>query len=65
MKHLRGYTSGLAVPTYIINAPGGYGKTPVNPEYVLAIDENKVLIRTWQGKTFNYPNHAAQNPIDV
>lgn len=65
MKHLRGYTSGLAVPTYIINAPGGYGKTPVNPEYVLAIDENKVLIRTWQGKTFNYPNHAAHNSIDV
>lgn len=57
MKHLRGYTSGLAVPTYVINAPGGYGKTPVNPEYVLDINENEVIISTWQGKTFNYPNH--------
>lgn len=58
MKHLRGYTSGLAIPTYIINAPGGYGKTPVNPEYVLSLDEKEVVIRTWQGKTFNYPNHV-------
>jgi len=58
MKHLRGYTSGLAVPTYIINAPDGYGKTPVNPEYVLDINENEVVIRTWQGKVFQYPNHA-------
>ena len=57
MKHLRGYTSGLAVPTYVINAPGGYGKTPINPEYVLDINENEVIIRTWQGRTFNYPNH--------
>ncbi len=56
MKHLRGYTSGLAIPTYVINAPGGYGKTPVNPEYVLDINENEVIISTWQGKTFNYPH---------
>lgn len=57
MKHLRGYTSGLAVPTYIINAPDGYGKTPVNPDYVLSMDEHEVLIRTWQGEIFHYPNH--------
>jgi glutamate 2,3-aminomutase len=57
VKHLRGYTSGLAVPTYVINAPDGYGKTPVNPEYVLDINENQVQIKTWQGKIFNYPNH--------
>ncbi len=56
MKHLRGFTSGLAVPTYIINAPGGHGKTPVNPEYLLDINDDEVLIRTWEGKTFSYPN---------
>lgn len=58
MQHLRGYTSGLAVPTYIINAPDGYGKTPVNPEYVLDINDHEVAIRTWQGKIFRYPNHS-------
>lgn len=62
MQKLRGYTSGLAVPTYIINAPNGHGKTPVNPEYVMATNDNEILIRTWQGKTFNYPNHNALQP---
>lgn len=58
MKNLRGYTSGLAVPTYIINAPDGYGKTPVNPEYLLSINESEVLMKTWQGNLFQYPNHS-------
>lgn len=58
IQHLRGYTSGLAVPTYIINAPDGYGKTPITPNYLLSLDDEKVRISTWQGKTFDYPNHA-------
>lgn len=57
MKNLRGYTSGLAVPTYIINAPDGYGKTPVNPEYLLSINDSEVVMKTWQGTLFTYPNH--------
>ncbi|NLB54053.1 MAG: lysine 2,3-aminomutase, partial [Syntrophomonadaceae bacterium] len=58
MQKLRGFTSGLAVPTYIINAPDGYGKTPVNPEYLLSINESEVVMKTWQGNLFNYPNHS-------
>ncbi|HAP32021.1 MAG TPA: glutamate 2,3-aminomutase [Firmicutes bacterium] len=50
MEKLRGYTSGLAVPTYIINAPGGYGKTPVLPNYVLGKAEGSVLLRTWENR---------------
>lgn len=50
MKKLRGYTSGLAVPTYIINAPNGYGKTPLMPEYVITNDGNKLLLRNWEGR---------------
>ena len=56
MENLRGYTSGLAVPTYIINAPDGYGKTPVNPEYLLSINNSEVVMKTWQGNLFSYPN---------
>ena len=41
IEYLRGYTSGLAVPTYILNAPGGNGKTPIAPGYV--ISEAKIL----------------------
>ncbi|WP_028843172.1 glutamate 2,3-aminomutase [Thermodesulfobacterium thermophilum] len=56
MEQLRGYTSGLAVPTYIINAPNGYGKTPVSPQYVVAIGEGQVLLRTWEKRILLYPD---------
>ena len=46
----RGHTSGLAVPTYIVNAPGGLGKIPVMPNYILDMQDNKVLLRTWEGE---------------
>ncbi|MBO8137467.1 MAG: glutamate 2,3-aminomutase [Desulfotomaculum sp.] len=54
MEKLRGYTSGLAVPTYIINAPQGYGKTPVLPQYILESDGNKVKLRTWEKREIDY-----------
>lgn len=56
MEQLRGHTSGLAVPTYIINAPRGYGKVPVLPNYLLERDPGKVVIRTWEKRVFVYPN---------
>lgn len=54
MKHLRGYTSGLAVPTYIINAPKGGGKTPILPQYLVSLDGNQAVLRTWEGKLVDY-----------
>lgn len=50
MKKLRGYTSGLAVPTYIINAPNGYGKIPLMPEHVVSNDGNKLVLKNWEGR---------------
>jgi len=55
MEKLRGHTSGYAVPTYVIDAPGGGGKVPVNPEYVLSHNANRVVIRNFEGKVFEYP----------
>lgn len=57
IEYLRGYTSGLAIPTYILNAPGGNGKTPIAPQYVISRGKTSVKIRTWEGKIFDYPNH--------
>lgn len=57
MEKLRGYTSGLAIPTYIINAPGGGGKTPILPPYLLSLNEHEAVLRTWEGKIIHYPNH--------
>lgn len=54
MEHLRGYTSGLAIPTYIINAPQGGGKTPLLPQYLVSLDEHKAVLRTWEGKIVEY-----------
>jgi len=54
MEHLRGYTSGLAVPTYIINAPYGNGKTPIAPNYMLGKRGNQILLRTWENKIIPY-----------
>ncbi|NLN06650.1 MAG: glutamate 2,3-aminomutase [Firmicutes bacterium] len=57
MEKLRGYTSGLAIPTYIINAPGGYGKIPMLPQYLVSKDRDKVKIRTWENRILDYDNH--------
>jgi lysine 2,3-aminomutase len=55
MEGLRGHTSGYAVPQYVIDAPGGGGKVPVNPEYVLSRNADRVVLRNFEGKIFEYP----------
>lgn len=64
MEKLRGYTSGLAVPTYIINAPGGLGKTPMLPEYLISWDSDSITIRTWENKVVRYPNYKGTLPLE-
>ncbi|MFN2364724.1 MAG: glutamate 2,3-aminomutase [Halarsenatibacteraceae bacterium] len=56
MENLRGYTSGMAIPTYIINAPGGFGKTPINPIYKISQSNEHIKIRTWEGRIIDYPD---------
>jgi lysine 2,3-aminomutase len=62
MEKLRGHTTGYAVPTYVIDAPGGGGKVPINPEYVLCRNAGRVLIRNFEGKIFEYPETADGRP---
>ena len=54
VKALRGWTSGLAVPHFVIDAPGGGGKVPLLPEYVESITEDEVVFRNYEGKRFVY-----------
>ncbi|MCK4257986.1 MAG: glutamate 2,3-aminomutase [Halanaerobiales bacterium] len=56
MEHLRGYTSGMAIPSYIVNAPGGKGKTPILPNYIISREKDYVTLRTWEGEIIQYPN---------
>jgi lysine 2,3-aminomutase len=62
MEKLRGHTTGYAVPTYVIDAPGGGGKVPVNPEYILCRNAGRVLIRNFEGRIFEYPETADGKP---
>jgi lysine 2,3-aminomutase len=54
VKALRGWTSGLAVPHFVIDSPGGGGKVPLLPEYVEEINEDEVIFRNYEGKRFVY-----------
>ena len=51
---LRGHTSGFAVPTFVIDAPGGGGKIPVNPQYLISQSPDKVILRNYEGVLCTY-----------
>jgi lysine 2,3-aminomutase len=63
MESLRGHTTGYAVPQYVIDAPGGGGKVPINPDYVLSRNKNRVIIRNFEGRIFEYPEAADGTPL--
>ena len=66
IEGLRGHTSGYAIPQLVIDAPGGGGKVPINPEYVLEKNSKQLVIRNYEGKSFVYPEppKAVINPLD-
>ncbi len=55
MNNLTGSITGLAVPKYVIDAPHGGGKIPINPEYIISKDDQEVIMRNYQGKIYTYP----------
>ncbi len=55
MENLRGHTTGYAVPMYVIDAPGGGGKVPIMPDYIIDHDSERIMIRNFEGKIFEYP----------
>lgn len=54
IEGLRGHTSGFAVPQYVIDAPGGGGKIPLLPEYVIGREGDNILMRNYEGKLYRY-----------
>ncbi|MDW8310791.1 MAG: KamA family radical SAM protein, partial [Verrucomicrobiales bacterium] len=62
MAGLRGHTTGYAVPQYVIDAPGGGGKVPVNPEYVLSRNRDRVVLRNYEGRVYEYIEGASPAP---
>lgn len=54
IEALRGHTSGYAVPTFVVDAPGGGGKTPVMPQYVISQSPTKIVLRNYEGVITTY-----------
>jgi len=63
MEHLIGHTSGFAVPSYVIDAPGGGGKIPVMPNYLISWSTNKVILRNYEGVITSYKEPDSYEPI--
>lgn len=66
IEGLRGHTTGYAVPQFVIDGPGGGGKIPVNPDYVVENAEGKVVLRNFEGRHFEYaqPSRIPPSVVD-
>lgn len=60
IKGLRGFTSGYAIPNYVIDAPGGGGKIPLLPDYVTSHTKNGLELKNYEGKTYLYPDYIEE-----
>jgi lysine 2,3-aminomutase len=58
IRGLTGNISGYAMPRFVIDAPNGGGKIPVNPEYIISKDETEVVLHNYKGDTCVYPQPA-------
>jgi len=65
IRALRGWTSGLAVPHFVIDAPGGGGKIPLLPEYVESLTDDAVVLRNYAGQRYVYRQPPREEPILV
>jgi hypothetical protein len=61
---LRGHTSGYAVPTYVVDAPGGGGKIPVMPNYLISYSDHKIVLRNYEGYITTYEEPLEYRPHD-
>jgi len=64
IEALRGHTSGYAVPTYVVDAPGGGGKIPVMPNYLISYSDHKVILRNYEGYITTYEEPIQYTPHD-
>ena len=66
IENLRGHTSGLAVPTFVVDAPGGGGKIPVMPTYLISQNEKRVVLRNYEGviTTYTQPTQGKEHDTE-
>ena len=62
IEGLRGHTSGYAVPQFIVDAPGGGGKIPLQPNYLLSYSDHKIVVRNYEGYVTTYEEPTEYSP---
>jgi lysine 2,3-aminomutase len=62
MEQMRGRTSGLAIPSFVVDLPGGGGKIPIMPNYILSQSEDEFMLRNYEGRVFHFRNPMAPEP---
>ncbi len=62
IQGLRGHTTGYAIPQFVVDAPGGGGKIPINPDYVKKITEAEIIMKNFEGKQYRYPRSTPLPP---
>ena len=65
MEQLRGHTTGYAVPTYVVDGPGGGGKIPIGPSYIVGMADDRVILKNYRGDVYEYPEIGQPNPADI
>ncbi len=65
MEQLRGHTTGYAVPTYVVDGPGGGGKIPIGPNYIVGMADNRVILKNYKGDVYEYPEIGQTRIADL
>jgi lysine 2,3-aminomutase len=65
MEQLRGYTTGYAVPTYVVDGPGGGGKIPIGPGYIVGMADDRVILKNYKGDVYEYPEISQTQVADL
>jgi lysine 2,3-aminomutase len=65
MEQLRGHTTGYAVPTYVVDGPGGGGKIPIGPNYIVGMADDRVILKNYRGDVYEYPEIGQSSVADL
>lgn len=65
MEQIRGHTTGYAVPQYVVDGPGGGGKIPLNPDYVVAKEPDRWILKNYKGELFEYREPATEGEVVI
>ncbi|MFT4796895.1 MAG: lysine 2,3-aminomutase [Candidatus Azotimanducaceae bacterium] len=62
IRAMRGFTTGYAIPTFVVDAPNGGGKIPIAPDYVVGYENEELLLKSYDGETYRYPDSGLKLP---